>query len=463
MNPDKMETVSPSSEMLNNSARTAAYLKLILCSGFGIALFLLPLNVDGNWTIVLAIFTNTIVSWLSEQLAWFTVPLFVLGGTISALYNVLPRAIVVRLPLFERFQSSHWIWTLLAILGAIFAVCTFLQAGPEWIIGAKTGGTAYIDVAGPIFLLIGFGCLFLPFLSDYGLLEFVGTLLQKPYQKLFNLPGRATIDTLASWVGSSSIAVLMTGHQYEKGYYTGRQAATICTNFSVVSIPFVVLISQVAGLAEYFFQLYMAMIVICVVCAVITPRLPPLKWISDDYYGLAGKQITEDVHPDHSRFSWALNQSLLVASRAHDPMTSLKKGFSSMVDIFLMMMPAAMTIEFITLAVYNHTPIFQFMAYPLVPLLDLLQIPESNIAAPGLFIGIFDQFVPAIMAGESNSLITKFVLAGLSVTQVIFFAETALLILRSQIPLSVGQLVAIFCIRTLIALPMLAVIAHWIF
>jgi nucleoside recognition membrane protein YjiH len=66
------------------------------------------------------------------------------------------------------------------------------------------------------------------------------------------------------------------------------------------------------------------------------------------------------------------------------------------------------------------TPIFQFFAYPLVPVLDLLQVPESTMAAPGLFIGIFDQFVPAIMAGESNSMITKFVLAGLSVTQVIF-------------------------------------------
>lgn len=463
MNSNKIDAASQPNHVIDDSVRTAAYLKLIGCSGFGVALFLLPLNIDGNWTIILALVTNAIVAWLSDHMSWFTVPLFVLGGTVSALYNLTPRAFAVRLPFYARFQSAHWIWTLLSISGAIFAVCTFLQIGPAWIIGAKTGGTAFIEVAGPIFLLIGFGCLFLPFLSDYGLLEFVGTLLQRPYQKLFNLPGRATIDTLASWVGSSSIAVLMTGYQYEKGYYTGRQAATICTNFSVVSIPFVVLISQVAGLAEYFFQLYLAMVFICVVCAIITPRLPPLKWISDDYYEPAGKQITEDVHADHSRLSWALNQSLLVASRAHHPATSLKKGFTSLIDIFLMMMPAAMTIEFITLAVYNHTPIFQFFAYPLIPLLDLLQIPESTMAAPGLFIGIFDQFVPAIMAGESDSLITKFILAGLSVTQVIFFAETALLILRSKIPLSVMQLVAIFCIRTVIALPLLALIAHWIF
>jgi nucleoside recognition membrane protein YjiH len=35
--------------------------------------------------------------------------------------------------------------------------------------------------------------------------------------------------------------------------------------------------------------------------------------------------------------------------------------------------------------------------------------------------------------------------------------------MRSAIPLSVKQLVMIFCIRTVIALPILAAIAHFIF
>lgn len=48
----------------------------------------------------------------------------------------------------------------------------------------------------------------------------------------------------------------------------------------------------------------------------------------------------------------------------------------------------------------------------------------------------------------------------MSVTQLIFFAETAILILRSHIPLTLPQLVAIFFIRTLIAVPLLALVAH---
>jgi nucleoside recognition membrane protein YjiH len=74
-----------------------------------------------------------------------------------------------------------------------------------------------------------------------------------------------------------------------------------------------------------------------------------------------------------------------------------------------------------------------------------------------------DQFIPTIIAGNLTSPTTKFVLAGLSLTQLIFFAETAILIMRSAIPITIAQLVTIFIIRTVIAFPILVVIAHMLF
>ena len=119
-----------------------------------------------------------------------------------------------------------------------------------------------------------------------------------------------------------------------------------------------------------------------------------------------------------------------------------------------------MAIEFVALVAYHHTPILQTLTLPLIPLLNLLQIPEAAATAPGLVVGLLDQFVPALIAGTIDDQTASFLLAGLSVTQLIFFAESAILILRSSIPLSLGQLVGIFCLRTVIALPMLALAAH---
>ncbi len=442
---------------------TFTYLKLWCCSLFGVAFFLTPIQYNDGITIVLGIITAKITAVLGNNMGVFTTLCFVVAALTAVIYNFAPRAFVQRLPMAKQLTFNHWIWTWLTLFGAIFAVLTYFQVGPDWLISKQTGVTAYIDVAGAIFLLIGLGCLFLPFLTDYGLLEFIGTLLQKPFQKIFNLPGRAAIDTLASWVGASSIAVVMTNAQYERGYYSAKESAVIATNFSVVSIPFVILTASVAGLPHYFLQLYATMCGICVICALITPRLPPLSRVRHEYFPKAGKQLNEDVDLGGSRWQSAAVRAVAVAEKAPSPMLSLKKGFRSLLDIYLMMMPSAMTIEFLTLVVYHNSEIFHILGYPLRFILDLLHIPESHAASPGLFLGILDQFVPTIIAADIQNMKTKFVLAGLSLTQLIFFAETAILILRSSIPLRIRDLVVIFIVRTTISLPILVLVAHVLF
>lgn len=439
------------------------WLKLIGCSLFGILFFLVPFIHEGNWTITLGLLSGAITQFVGDYMKVFTCGIFVLGALVSVVYNCTPKTFASKLPMYNNFKASHWLWTLLAVIGGITAAMTFLQTGPDWVIAKETGVTAYIDVAGAIFILIGLGCLFLPFLTDYGLLDFVGTLLQKGFKRFFNLPGRATIDTLASWVGSSSIAVVMTNYQYKQGYYSARESAVIATNFSVVSIPFVLLTSQVAGIEGEFLELYASMIFICILCAVITPKLPPLSSFKDEYFEGQTKQLNEDVEQGSSRFICAKDRALKTAISAPSPTKSLKKGALSMLDIYIMMMPAAMTIEFLTLSVYYNTSILQTISYPFIYLLEIAAIPQATEAAPGLLLGLLDQFVPTIIAGNLSEPITKFVLAGLSVTQLIFFAETAILIMRSAIPLTILQLIAIFFIRTVIAFPILAIIAHIIY
>jgi nucleoside recognition membrane protein YjiH len=58
--------------------------------------------------------------------------------------------------------------------------------------------------------------------------------------------------------------------------------------------------------------------------------------------------------------------------------------------------------------------------------------------------------------------VTSFVLAGLSVCQLIFLSEVGVIILRSSLPLTISDLVLIFLLRTAITLPVLIVGAHMI-
>lgn len=107
-----------------------------------------------------------------------------------------------------------------------------------------------------------------------------------------------------------------------------------------------------------------------------------------------------------------------------------------------------------------QTPIFRWLGYPFITVLEYAQIPDAVAAAPGLFSGFMDQYMPAITASGIDSTTTSFVLAGLSVSQLIYMSEVGVIILRSSLPLSFADLLVIFLLRTAIILPILIIGAH---
>jgi nucleoside recognition membrane protein YjiH len=90
----------------------------------------------------------------------------------------------------------------------------------------------------------------------------------------------------------------------------------------------------------------------------------------------------------------------------------------------------------------------------------LLRIPEAAAAAPTMLVGFADMFLPAVLGKGIDSELTRFVIASVSLTQLIYMSEVGVLLLKSKIPLNLLELFAIFIIRTLITLPLIALIAH---
>ena len=435
--------------------------RFLLPSIAGVLLFLVPFEVDGAKNVLLGIIANWINATAGEHMRSFCAFVFITSGIATPLFTWGPEALRRRLPETTKVFATGPYSAVARIAGAVFCALAFWGAGPEWITGADTGQMAYFTISAIIFCILGVGAMLMPLLTDYGLLEMIGTLVRKVFRSVFNLPGRSTIDALASWVGASSIAVLVTARQYVGGYYTAREASVIATNFSVVSVPFVFLTAQVAGIPELAGTLYITMVVIGVCCALITPRLPPLSRMPDEYYAPVGQQVHEEVMSGMTTWQWARHEALARAAKGPGLVELLRSGTSTVFDLFFAMMPVAMTIEFVALATYHHTNLLHVITTPLVPLLQLLAIPDAAAAAPGLIVGFLDQFVPALIAASITSPVTSFVLAGLSVTQLIFMAETGILIYRSSIPLPIRHLAAVFVIRTVIALPILVVVAHW--
>lgn len=127
-------------------------------------------------------------------------------------------------------------------------------------------------------------------------------------------------------------------------------------------------------------------------------------------------------------------------------------------------MPVVMAIGTIALVLANNTEIFTILGKPFMPLLNLLQIPEAEIASKTMIVGFTDMFTPAIIIAEgATSQMTKFIVAVISVTQLIYLSEVGGLILGSKLPVNIVDLFIIFLERTIISLLIVAPVAHLIF
>ena len=424
---------------------------------------MIPIKVNGDLIIPVALLSKMLHNYLSNYLPLIMTILICASLGFTLIAKILkPKFITENNFLTSLFNVSP-VWFVARILGAIFAICVFFKVGPEFIWSENTGALLLYDLLPVLFSVFLFAGLFLPILLNFGLLEFAGSLLTKVMRPIFNLPGRSSVDCIASWLGDGTIGVLLTSKQYEEGFYTKREAAVIGTTFSFVSITFsLVVISQV-NLAHMFGVFYLTIIISGIAAAIIIPRIPPLSRKEDTYYNGEKCDKNNELIPEgYTSLTWGVTKAVERAE-ANKLSSILTEGIKNVLDMWVGVSPIVLAIGTLALILAEYTPIFQWLGLPFIPLLNLLQIPEATQASSTLVVGFADMFLPTVIGATIKSDLTRFVIAAVSVTQLIYMSEVGGLLLGSKIPVSIKDLLIIFLERTLITLPIIALIAHIIF
>ncbi|VEH82445.1 nucleoside recognition domain-containing protein [Bacillus licheniformis] len=345
----------------------------------------------------------------------------------------------------------------------IFAVMAYFKIGPEAVYAKSTGGTLLFSLLPVLFSVFLFAGLFLPFLLNFGLLELCGALMKNLMRPVFKLPGRSSIDCMASWLGDGTIGVLLTSKQYEEGFYTKREAAVIGTTFSVVSITFCLVIISQVGLPHMFVPFYLTILLAGAAAAVISPRIPPLSRKADTYITDQADQDQEKIPEGYTPFQWGLSQAVAKAKQNTSVKDFLQDGAKNVLDMWMGVAPVVMALGTAALIVAEYTPVFKWLGLPFIPLLELLQVPEAAEASQTLVVGFADMFLPSVLGSGIESEMTRFIIACVSVTQLIYMSEVGGLLLGSKIPVTFLDLVLIFLVRTLITLPVIVLCANFIF
>lgn len=437
--------------------------KFLIPSIIGICLFIVPFPTDDGYKIVVSILAGWLGDTLSDVLPTIMMILIIISAVGAIIQKLgFPKALTENLVYQKLFHVSG-IWFAIRIFALIFVIMVYFQIGPEWIYSDVTGGLMLYDLLPILFTVFLFAGLFLPLLLDFGLLEFVGAQLTKVMRPLFKLPGRASVDAITSWLGDGTLGVVLSSQQYESGFYTKKEASIVATTFSIVSITFTLVIMEYVNLGHMFFPAFGAITLAGFVAAIIMPRIPPLSNKPDTYINGSENKVDESIPAGYSSFKWGVKMAKDRVTNNPGVGKFFQSGIKNVLDLWFGVVPTVMAVGTIGVIIAEFTPVFTWLGTPFIPLLQFLQIPEATAAAQTFVVGFADMLLPAIFASGIESELTRFVIACTSITQLIYLSEVGSVLLGSKIPINLKDLVLIFLFRTLITLPVIALVAHLIF
>ncbi|VYT64236.1 YjiH family protein [Clostridium butyricum] len=449
--------------MNNNSKcnyRISSLLKFIIPSLIGVLLFMTPFKIEGQFTIPIAFLSNKLVELFNDFLPLIVTILI----SISAIGSIVIKFYKTDNKILNSLFNVTPIWMTGRIIGMILSILTYFKLAPEFIWSDSTGGMVLFSLLPLLVSVFFFAGLFLPLLLNHGLLEFVGALLTKVMRPIFKLPGRSSIDCITSWLGDGTIGILLTSKQFEDGFYTKKEASIIGTSFSAVSITFSLMVITQVGLSHMFVPFYLTVTLTGIVAAIIVPRIPPLSRKSNTYIdGSAPKKDMDNIPYGYTAFTYGLEKALEKAEDNSSIKGFFADGIRNVIDMWLGVLPIVMAMGGIALIIAEYTPFFEVLGTPFIPLLNLLGVPEAAAASQTLVVGFADMFIPSVLASTISNEMTRFIVACISVTQLIYMSEIGGLLLGSKIPVKFTDLILIFLERTLVSLPIIVLCANLIF
>ena len=444
-------------------------MNFLIPSIIGIIIFMIPVKFDGEWTIIVKIFADFIAKTIGDYLPALCTIIITISFVMSVMASFNVKFIKENKLLDQTFSVTP-VWLVLRILGFVVVWMVVLKdklnLGPffDMIVADESATFILNDLLTSLVIIFVIASMLLPLLLDFGLLEFIGAIFTKIMRPVFLIPGRAAVDCITSWIGDGTLGVMLTSNQYESGYYSAKEAAIISTNFSAVSITFSLIVLSQVDMVDYFGVYYLLVCLVGIVCAIIVPRIPPLSLKKDDYV-VESNHSNEDLSENYpSSVQYGLDLAIKRAESHKGIGEFLKNGIENAFGMWFSVMPIVMIIGTASLVLANNTQVFEILGKPFLPLLNFLKVPESLAASKTMIVGFSDMFTPSIIAASTiQSQMTKFIVATISVTQLIYLSEVGGLILASSIPVNLFELFVIFIERTIISLLIVAPIAHLLF
>ncbi len=441
-------------------------IKFSVLSVLGFVFFLVPMPIMGETKIMIS------------QIKRFFISENVLSSFLM-LTQIIAVAVAILTLVFVFYTSrKEWINNvfkcgILNVFARIFGSFLYLMVINQWFnnfeiaqaINSSDVGQVLVGAEGLIttlYITFFVGILALPLLTHFGAVEFVGTLVAPFVRKIFRVPGYAAVDAIASFVGDGTIGIVVTDRQYQRGYYTRREAYIIATSFSIVGIAFAAAVAEELELGRVFPIFYGSIALVTVILAIITSRLKLRKYKNEYYKGATSHNMSDESKK--GIFKHAVNLASEQAGKTKISKATVE-SLQHILAIYVGFIPVIMVVGTTGLLIAEKTMLFTYIAKPFEILYNFVGFSEANSAlmAPASIVGIADMYLPALFIKESASEFVKFAIGVLAFTQLVFMSETGMVLVKSKIGLNLWDVIKVFIYRTILSIPLVFGISYLLY
>lgn len=321
--------------------------------------------------------------------------------------------------------------------------------GPEFLMNKSTIPFIYSKIVVPVITIVPIGAVFLALLINYGLMEFVGVFMRPVMRPLWQTPGRSAIDAVASFVGSYSVALLITNRVFKEGRYTIKEAVVIATGFSTVSATFMIIVAKTLNLLDVWNLYFWATVVVTFLVTAVTARIYPISKKPDTYYNDVQGEVERVVV--HDKLKVAFEEAMEASSKADGIVTGTYHHLRDGLVLALKIAPSLMSIGVLGIVIANNTPVFNILAYTLYPFTWITGFEEPFLVAKALSLGIAEMFLPAVLVTKL-SFEVRMLVAITCVSEVLFFSASIPCMMATEIPIKLKDYFIIWFERVVLSI-----------
>lgn len=428
----------------------ASAAKFIVCSLLGVFLFFIQIPVNGVKTLpidmVTSLFTNALSTHYTEVLLVCTA-LYV----VNLVHNWNKK----------KMSAADIVIMVLSILGGIMIVMMEFKIGPAFLFESDIIPAAVSNM-GKAFVMVYIVTFFLPFLLNYGLVDFFGVIFRPVMRLIFKLPGRTAVVAIGAFLGNFTVGHIQANELYVSGKITTREANIIDTCFCTTSIALLLLFANSTGQISNWNKVFFVTLVTVYVVSAIVVHLPPLSRISDNYY--EGTTPNPEVLVRNNILSEAFQTGVDAATKSPNPLKAVwLSGKNSLMMVAAIHVSSVATWVLPAL-VNKYTPIFKWLGNIFLPILNIIGMPNAAELSQAIGLSFVNPISATVGLGAMKlEPAAMFFAACFAAPIVIFFGAFLSSMYSTKVPVKFSHVILVWFERAILVVVILGLVCKIMF